>query len=461
MPTIGWISEFGRINPAGILLCSSKRVLSALDGRLKGGNFGGFQLNICLYYMDWFTRSTTPKRPNAVTRAKKVRNGSVAARQAYAKTHTRNNLNRYNSGARAVNRGRRNAAASAHNIRYIFEKIAKGGLTSELEDAKNKALVKDKEVTEQLSKDTNEMKKMLNDATNKIIDDYIKDFKEEAANFRKETDALKTIEKLKATLYTVLVEKDLRVPSDPQIKAILKWILPIFIMVAPKLQYIIKGFKYRDSDREYYDLLNKYIVVLNQPMSGGTHPQNNLYSKKSGNHRNAVYYSHSNSWNIGYSAMLFSWSTGGFGGSGGSGGFGDCNDPACGLIVVILLFIAMCIVGLFLGGLVFTITADVISLIRNMIYAHLDSLKKIKADNEARKYIQSLKNNQVLNPMYALPAPHKTHSNYDAAKSEIFKTYPDGTSLPEGWTREVQNGETWYQRPDEVTQWDAPPKRGT
>jgi hypothetical protein len=47
---------------------------------------------------------------------------------------------------------------------------------------------------------------------------------------------------------------------------------------------------------------------------------------------------------------------------------------------------------------------------------------------------------------------------YNESKSKVFDTYADGTALPKGWLREVQGDETWYQRPDGVTQWDPPPK---
>jgi len=47
---------------------------------------------------------------------------------------------------------------------------------------------------------------------------------------------------------------------------------------------------------------------------------------------------------------------------------------------------------------------------------------------------------------------------YNESKSKVFDTYADGTALPKGWLREVQDNETWYHSRDGVTQWDPPPK---
>jgi hypothetical protein len=70
-----------------------------------------------------------------------------------------------------------------------------------------------------------------------------------------------------------------------------------------------------------------------------------------------------------------------------------------------------------------------------------------------------LKEKEVLNPMHALPISHTPPKfKYDETKSKIFNTYPDGTPLPTGWTREEQGDEVWYHHKDGELQWDAPSK---
>jgi hypothetical protein len=72
----------------------------------------------------------------------------------------------------------------------------------------------------------------------------------------------------------------------------------------------------------------------------------------------------------------------------------------------------------------------------------------------------------TINPMHAAQGePVKNGKNgnsnnfvYDPTKSKIFKTNTNGRPLPEGWTRETQDGRTWYYDPREEAHWESPLK---
>jgi len=223
---------------------------------------------------------TTAPRKNAIAFAKTRRSGSVAAREAVIKAQ--GNVNAYNSEARNVNKGKRNVALSATKISNLSHRIA--GINKKTLAASGPALSKeekaelekelknlitiDKDTVDKLKKNTEEMKSRFDDATKKIVNDYVEEMKSKANSF-KNTDQ-QTLFSIYETIKNVLTG-DMTVPSDKKVLDRLKWVLPIIIVVGPKLRTIIKGLKSKENSKEDYDRLRQFLKNINgvKNMSGG------------------------------------------------------------------------------------------------------------------------------------------------------------------------------------------------
>jgi hypothetical protein len=210
-------------------------------------------------FKNWFTRKTTANRPNVITMAKTRRMGSVAAREQVRKANNKSGANgkmlaSYNKASANVQKGRENAAGRASAaLKRVNEAIErrKSGSKNSYKNALNAIEDEaDKIATNELNEKVKDLRDQFDAATKKIVDDYIEDIEKQAREFSKHTDT-NTVEKLKAALIKIIAEGDMNPTSDPLIKKILVFMLPLFLMAAPYMSKIFKKFKYNPGDPAY------------------------------------------------------------------------------------------------------------------------------------------------------------------------------------------------------------------
>ena len=209
----------------------------------------------------------------------------------------------------------------------------------------------------------------LSAATKRIVDESIEDIKEQAIRYSKDEDPT-LFKKLEKQLTKVL-SGDTRSPSDPKVKAILKWILPIFLFTAPYIRF--KGFKY-DASSNFYEYLAEFVENMKHGMTGGAHNDDANDDDNTTQHVYGGVF-----WSVNYmsSLLTFNLLSGGL-----VGGSADAG-PFVAFILMFYFGIIVLVFGLSVGA----VTLNVFTYIGSAVYDRVKKMTKSKGgDMEDAKH---------------------------------------------------------------------------
>ena len=314
--------------------------------------------------------------------------------------------NRPGSVANSERRKANNTRRNANNARKRVEHASNNILNTAVQRVHNNAFRR-KDAGTMNANQNAQMKKNLeriegirselSAATKRVVDESLGDIKEQAIRFSKNEDPT-LLKKLEKQLTKVLLG-DTRSPSDPKVKAILKWVLPIFLFTAPYIRY--KGFKYNASSK-FYDYLKEFVANMKHDMAGGASDSdtgNNSTTSRS-------YMGFTSFWSMNFMSSMLMFNLGSLD-SGGS----DLG-PFVAFILMFYIALIMVAVGLSVGA----VTLNVFTYIGSAVYNRIKKMTKSKgADVEDAKHeivvsniLSEMEVNKIVaqeNPSYQVQNP--------------------------------------------------------
>lgn len=321
--------------------------------------------------MGWFTRSSRAPRPNAVTMAKTRRVGSVAAREQVRRANNKSGasgamLANYNRSAANVHKGRNNAASRASAALKRIKNAIERRKSNNKNSYKNAQNAIEDELDARAQEDLNEKVKEMHDkfdaATKKVVDEYIDDIEAEALELSKDKDP-NLAEKLQNALLKIIASGDMSVPSDPKVKKILVFVLPLFLLAAPYISKVYPKFKYNPGDIAY-DRIREFVdATKGGKHAGGASNNNNNRNRTSGSTLLSMQFF--SSWSL----MTF--------------GFSETSieSPITLFILMIVAFYFALIISISIGLFVF----DALGMIKRAIF---DDVKEAQATGKASPDLQ-------------------------------------------------------------------------